>query len=46
MAIDLLKRTVIDARDFVSHTYCLDEVAKAVNTAAFDKENAIKVMVG
>jgi L-iditol 2-dehydrogenase len=45
MAIDLLHRKVIEAGDFVSHVYRFEEAAQAVRTAAFDKENAIKVMV-
>jgi L-iditol 2-dehydrogenase len=45
MAIDLLARKVIDARQFISHTFSLNQTQEAMNTAAFDKENALKIIV-
>jgi threonine dehydrogenase-like Zn-dependent dehydrogenase len=45
MAIDLLARRVIDGRQFVSQTFALEKAQEALSTAAFDKEQALKVMV-
>lgn len=45
MALDMIRRKEIDPQRFVSHRYPLSRVAEAVKTAAFDKENAVKVMV-
>ncbi|MBM4043607.1 MAG: zinc-binding dehydrogenase [Planctomycetes bacterium] len=44
-AIDLLARGVFRAEDFVTHRLPLSRVAEAMQTAARDKENVIKVMV-
>jgi len=45
MALDMIRRKEIDPERFVSHRYPLSRAADAVKTAAFDKENAVKVMV-
>jgi L-iditol 2-dehydrogenase len=45
IAIDLLKRKVIDAKDFVTHTFPLSEVGKALKLAETDKEHVIKVII-
>jgi len=45
MAIDLLARRVFRAEDFVTHRFPLSQVAEAMDTAAHDKENVIKVVV-
>jgi L-iditol 2-dehydrogenase len=45
MAIDLLERKAIDARDFVTHTFPLERVQEALLAAENDKAKAIKVIV-
>ncbi|MDY0094030.1 MAG: alcohol dehydrogenase catalytic domain-containing protein [Candidatus Vecturithrix sp.] len=45
IAIDLIKRKVIDVTDFVSHTFPLSEAGRALQIAETDKEHAIKVVV-
>jgi L-iditol 2-dehydrogenase len=45
MAISLLERKAIDARDFVTHTFPLGRVEEALKTAENDKEKVIKVVV-
>lgn len=45
IAIDLLKRKVINADDFVTHTFPLSEVGKALKIAETDKEHVIKVVI-
>jgi L-iditol 2-dehydrogenase len=45
LAIDLLRRKVIDSRQFISHTFPFRHVQEAINTAAFDKANVLKVVV-
>ncbi|MBD3323164.1 alcohol dehydrogenase catalytic domain-containing protein, partial [candidate division KSB3 bacterium] len=45
MAIDLLKRKVIDAREFVTHEFPFSDVEHALRTAETDKAHVIKVMV-
>jgi L-iditol 2-dehydrogenase len=45
MAIDLLKRKIIDANDFVTHTFPLSQVAEALHVAETDKEHVIKVVI-
>jgi threonine dehydrogenase-like Zn-dependent dehydrogenase len=45
MAISLLERKLLDAADFVTHTFPLSKVAEALQTAERDKERLIKVVV-
>ena len=45
IAIDLLKRKVIDANDFVTHTFPLSQVGNALKVAETDKEHVIKVIL-
>ncbi|HEY9593309.1 MAG TPA: alcohol dehydrogenase catalytic domain-containing protein [Spirochaetia bacterium] len=45
MAISLLERRVIDARDFVTHTFPLSRVQEALTVAEEDKTHVIKVVV-
>ena len=45
MAIELLERRWIDAADFVTHTFPLQEAGRALKTAETDKETVIKVVV-
>lgn len=45
MAISLLERKAIDAKDFVTHTFPLSRVQEALKVAENDKANVIKVIV-
>lgn len=45
IALDMVRRKEIDAGRFITHTFPLSSVGTAINTAAFDKESAVKVMV-
>jgi len=45
IAIDLLKRNVIDPEQFITHTFRFGELSEALRTAENDKENVIKVMI-
>jgi L-iditol 2-dehydrogenase len=45
MAISLLERKAIDAKDFVTHTFPLSRVEEALKAAENDKANVIKVIV-
>lgn len=45
MAIDMLQRGIVDGERLISHTYKLQNVARAMRTAATDKKKAIKVVV-
>jgi L-iditol 2-dehydrogenase len=45
MALDLLAHGVIRADDFITHHFPLSQVAEAMQIAAHDKANAIKVVV-
>lgn len=44
LALDLLKKN-IPAKRLISHIFKLNEIAKAMNIAALDLENSIKVVV-
>ena len=45
MAIDLLKRKVIDADMFITHTFAFDDLAEALSVGENDKANVVKVMI-
>jgi len=45
MAIDLLARGAIESDDFVTHRFPLSRAVEAMETAARDKENVIKLIV-
>jgi L-iditol 2-dehydrogenase len=45
VAIDLLKRGVIDPRLFITHLYDFKDIAKALTTAEENKTDVVKVMI-
>jgi len=45
IALDLIKRGVIDASRLVSHVFPLEQASEALSTAANDKANAVKVVL-
>ncbi len=45
LAIDLLRRGVIDPEIFISHTFAFDDLPEAMKTAETAKESAVKVMI-
>jgi len=45
MALDLLRSGRVDGESLITHKYPLADAGKAIRTACFDKNNAIKVVV-
>ena len=45
IAIDLLKKNVINPEQFITHTFKFDELPEALKVAENDKENVIKVVI-
>lgn len=45
LAIDLLKRKVIDPGAFITHTFPFDSLSEALRVAETDKEHVVKVMI-
>ena len=45
IAIDLLKRRIIDPSPFITHSYSFDQVADALTVAERDKAEVVKVVI-